>query len=52
MEVPHSHYAKIEAALTVVQTRNTWKTSDNEIEPLWTHAADNTRDHTHTHTQK
>lgn len=49
MEVPHSNNVKTEAALMIVQTWDIWKTSEDEVEQLWTHAADITRNLTHTH---
>lgn len=51
MEVPHSNNVKTEAALMIVQTQDIWKTSEDEVEQLCTHAAKNhQRSHTYTHT--
>lgn len=43
--VPRSNNAEIVAALTTVQTRDIWKTSEDDAEQLWTHAANITGDH-------
>ena len=50
MEGPRSNNIKTEAALAIVQTWDMWKTSEDEVEQLWTCAANIT--HARKHTDK
>lgn len=49
MEAPRSNNAKIEEEPHDCSNRDIWKTSEDEVERLWTHAANNTKEITNTH---